>query len=148
NEAPSPPVLTVPPSLLPIPSSGPSPVSPVVGPLPNGPPIALPTGNGLAPVLPPPVTLWAPGRCDSSGDSEVNPAALMAQVWMPGSCENDGTATAGTGVPDDSDRRADVKGLTASLAEDPPDVVLDNRIAQLVEPLSLPVKKILESGRK
>ena len=34
------------------------------------------------------------------------------------------------------------------MSKEPPDVVLDNRVSQLVEPLSLPVKKMLESGRK
>lgn len=114
--------------------------------MPGGPPIVLPTGNGS--VLPPPMTIGASGGCDNGGGSQVYPAAVMAQIWMPGSCENNGTAIAEAGVPDDSDRQVDVTGQTVSLAKEPSDVVLDERVSQLLEPLSSPVKKMLESGRR
>ena len=98
--------------------------------------------------LPPPVTIGASGGCDNGGGSEVNPAGVMAQMWMPGSCENNGTAIAEADVPDDSDRRADATDQTVSMAKQPSDVVLNDRVAQLAEPFSSPVKKMLESGRK
>jgi hypothetical protein len=98
-------------------------------------------------VLPPPVAILASGGCDTGGDSEVNPATIMAQMWMPGACENDGIAIAEVGVPDDPDRQADVTGQTVSMVEEP-DVVTDEQSRQAVEPFSSPVKKMLESGRK
>ncbi len=141
-------ISTIPPSLLPIPSSGPHPVSSVSAPIPAGPPIVLPTTNGSGSVLPPPAAVWAPGACDNNGDSEVNPATIMAQMWMPGACESDETLTAESGVPDDPDRQADLTGQTISMAEESPEVLEDVRRAQVMEPLSSPVKKMLESGRK
>ena len=152
NEAlttpPAPPVSTVPPSLVPTPSSGPYPVSPVSGPGPGGPPIVLVTGGGVASVLPPPASTLAPGGCDTGSDLNMSPATIMAQVWMPGSCENAETAIAEAAVPDDSDRETDGTGSDVAMAEKPPDVVMDERIAQVEEPLASPVKKMLESGRK
>ncbi|HEX5647467.1 MAG TPA: Ig-like domain-containing protein, partial [Nitrospira sp.] len=144
----APPVSTIPPSLLPTPTAGPYPVSPVSGPASGGPPIVLVTGGGLASVLPPLASTLASNGCDTGGDSAVTPATIMAQMWMPGSCENDETAIAEAGVPDDFDRQAEVTGQVVAMAEEPPDVVMDERIAQVEEPLSSPVKKMLESGRK
>lgn len=51
-------------------------------------------------------------------------------------------------MPDDSDRQSDVRGTVASITEKPPDVVLDERVAEVEEPVSSPVNTMLESGRK
>jgi VCBS repeat-containing protein len=118
---PPPPVLTVPPSLLPIPSSGPLPVSPAPGPMPSGSPIVLPTGNVSTPVLPPPVVM----------------GSAVSQY-------GEGVET--SGAFEEPVRRMAVSS-DKLIRQEQPETAPQTPLPQWLEPLSMPVKKMLAVGR-